>query len=172
MEKSKENKLGFFLLEFDKLKDEQQQRIGFRDNMIFITLGSIGAVFSFALENPKYNIALLVLPFICITLGWTYLANDQKISAIGKYLKNVLIPKISNDTNSWEDYLGADKRRRGRKWIQLFIDLSIFCFSGILSLIAFFILRESLSVGFKLILFLEVFLLILLGYQFIKYADI
>ena len=170
----------YLIAEYEKLKDEQHKRIGFRDNMIFVTLGAIGAVFSFSLENPQYNIALLVLPFICITLGWTYLVNDEKISSIGSYLKKSLIPKISecgkNEKitleSNWEDYLKASTSRKQRKWIQLFVDLFIFCVSGILSLVAFYILREKLNVFYNILLGFEIILLIFLASQFIKYAEI
>ena len=120
----------FLFIEYDKLKDEQHKRIEFRDHMIYLTLVGIGAVFSFALEKPNFNIAFLVLPFMCIVLGWTYLANDEKISSIGNYIRTVLLPKIqnsnfeSNKTNSWEHFLKSDKRRNQRKLIQLIIDVS------------------------------------------------
>lgn len=170
----------YLMAEYSKLKDEQHKRIEFRDHMIYVTLGAIGAVFSFALENPEYNIALLVLPFLCIALGWTYLANDEKISAIGSYIKNSLVPKIEkngkdetfNLSGNWEDYLKKDKSRRQRKWIQLFIDLSIFCVSGILSIVAFFVLKESLFISYKVLMIFEILILIILAFQFIKYADI
>lgn len=170
----------YLMAEYGKLKDEQHKRIEFRDHMIYVTLGAIGAVFSFALENPEYNIALLVLPFLCIALGWTYLANDEKISAIGSYVKNSLVPKIEECgkgetfslAGNWEDYLKKDKSRRQRKWIQLFIDLSIFCLSGILSIVAFFVLKESLFTGYKVLMIFEILILIILAFQFIKYADI
>ena len=72
----------FLIKEYEKLKDEQLKRIEFRDHMIYLTLGVVGAIFSFCLEKPEYNIAFLVLPFICTILGWTYFANDRKVSEI------------------------------------------------------------------------------------------
>jgi hypothetical protein len=68
--------------------------------MIYVNLGEISEFFSFALENPKYNYALLVLPFISIVLGGTYLANDEKISSIGRYLKEIQIPKMGKDLDT------------------------------------------------------------------------
>lgn len=162
----------FYFKEYEKLKDEQQKRIAFRDQMIYITLGVIGAVFSFALENPEYNYALLVLPFISITLGWTYLANDEKISSIGKYLKEKLIPKIGKDLKTWEDNLKTDKSRKARKWIQLFVDLAIFCFSGLISILSFFLVRENISTSLWILIGAEIFFFVFLFFQFIKYADI
>jgi L-asparagine transporter-like permease len=162
----------FYFKEYEKLKDEQHKRIAFRDQMIYVTLGVIGAVFSFALENPEYNYALLVLPFISIVLGWTYLANDEKISSIGKYLKEILLPKISKDLDTWEDNLKTDKSRKTRKWIQLFVDLAVFCLSGLISILSFFLVRENISISIWILMGAEIIFLAFLGYQFIKYAEI
>lgn len=162
----------FYFKEYEKLKDEQHKRIAFRDQMIYVTLGVIGAVFSFALENPEYNYALLVLPFISIVLGWTYLANDEKISSIGKYLIEKLIPKIGKDLDTWEDNLKTDKSRKARKWIQLFVDLAIFCFSGLISILSFFLVRENISTSLWILIGAEIIFLVFLFYQFIKYAEI
>lgn len=54
--------------------------------MIYLTLAAIGTVFSFLLKKPDFNIALLVLLFLYIVLGWTRLTNDEKISATGNCL--------------------------------------------------------------------------------------
>jgi hypothetical protein len=40
----------FLIKEYEKLKDEQHKRIEFRDHMIYLTLATIGKVFSFAFE--------------------------------------------------------------------------------------------------------------------------
>ncbi len=170
----------FLIKEFEKLKDEQYKRIEFRDHMIYLTLAAIGAVFSFALEKPDYDIALLVLPFSCIVLGWTYLTNDEKISAIGNYIRTCLVPKLTEHNpydklsleGHWEDFLKKDKSRKQRKWFQLFIDLSIYCFSGFISIISFYKLHNTVSWYFVLISIGEGILLIFLTYQFIKYADL
>src|SRR4051812_2102577 len=113
------NRIAFLIREYEKLKDEQHKRIEFRDHMIYLTLAAIGGVFSFALERPNMSIAYLVLPFLCIVLGWTYLVNDEKISSIGNYLRSVLIPKIEEVSlvekvtlkDTWEYYLRKDPKR-------------------------------------------------------------
>lgn len=177
---SEDVNIKFFLIEYDKLKDEQHKRIEFRDHMIYLTLGAIGAVFSFSLEKPEFNSVLLILPFICIVLGWTYLSNDEKISSIGKYIRDVLLPKIdgvSSDhikslNNNWDSYVRKDKRRKGRKQFQLLIDLSIYCFSAIISIIAFFIFHSEISFFHYFIIGAEIVLIIYLAVQFIRYSDI
>ena len=53
--------LNIYLQEYDKLKDEQAQRIGFRDNLLYVTLALFWTLLAFAGDkaNPY---ALLVLP--------------------------------------------------------------------------------------------------------------
>jgi hypothetical protein len=43
--------LKVWLLEYDTLKAEQTQRIGFRDNQLYVTLGLFGTIVSFAASN-------------------------------------------------------------------------------------------------------------------------
>jgi hypothetical protein len=71
----KDQILEIFLKEYDKLKSEQAQRIGFRDNLLYVTLGIFGTVVSFAVSNSANYSALLVIPWVCLILGWTYVMN-------------------------------------------------------------------------------------------------
>ena len=48
--------LQVFLIEYEKLKEEQAQRIGFRDQMIYVTLGIFGGVVSFALSDFRLDL--------------------------------------------------------------------------------------------------------------------
>jgi hypothetical protein len=86
--------LEILLAEYNVLKTEQGQRIGFRDNIIYVTLGSFGAILSFAIADKVNYHALLLIPWVCVILGWTYLVNDDKISAIGRYIRDDLEKKI------------------------------------------------------------------------------
>jgi hypothetical protein len=49
----KDQILEIFFKEYDKLKSEQTQRIGFRDNLLYVTLGLFGTVVSFAVSNAS-----------------------------------------------------------------------------------------------------------------------
>ena len=40
----KDQVLEIFFKEYDKLKTEQAQRIGFRDNLLYVTLGLFGTI--------------------------------------------------------------------------------------------------------------------------------
>lgn len=65
----KDQILEIFFKEYDKLKSEQAQRIGFRDNLLYVTLGVFGAVVSIAVSNPSNYYALLVVPWVCLILS-------------------------------------------------------------------------------------------------------
>jgi hypothetical protein len=90
--------LEILLKEYDKLKSEQTQRIGFRDNLLYVTLGLFVTVVSFAISSQANYYAFLVLPWVCLILGWNYVVNDEKISAIGKYIRYKLVDKVKEHT--------------------------------------------------------------------------
>ena len=165
------------LKEYEKLKDEQTQRIGFRDNMLYVTLVAIGGLVSFAVGSPNKHAALLLVPWVCIILGWTYLVNDEKISSIGKYLRAKLNEKIRQNMDlservllGWELEHRSDMRRVQRKIIQCLVDVFAFTLPGILS-IAIYLYLDQPHWLLKIIGMLEVFLLVGLGFEFIVYAD-
>ncbi len=177
----KQQMLEIHLHEYEKLKEEQAQRIGFRDNMLYVTIGVFGAILSFALSGSKNNYyAFLVIPWVCLILGWTYLVNDEKISAIGRYIRYILVNKIQEldpDTNiesvfGWETVHRSDKRRLRRKIEQLVIDEITFVLSGIVALLAFWFLVSQPSGTIKILCVMELVLLIILGVEILIYADL
>jgi hypothetical protein len=174
--------LGVYLQEYDKLKAEQTQRIGFRDNLLYVTLGVFGAVLSFALDKPDRAHVLLVLPWTCLVLGWTYLVNDEQISALGRYIRLELVPRVGqelqvSDTETlsilgWEIAHRSDTRRKRRKIEQLIIDEITFVFSGIAGLIAFWVLAPPSSLMIQILYFTELALLLVLAAEILIYADL
>ncbi len=62
------------LNEYVKLKDEQIARLRFRDNLLYVTLVAFGGIISYAImsDQTQYYYAFLVLPWVCLVLGWTY----------------------------------------------------------------------------------------------------
>jgi hypothetical protein len=95
MDREVENRLvNVYLHEYNKLKDEQIQRIGFRDNMIYVNLVAVGGAAAFSVSDVARLHVLLVIPWICFVLGWTYLVNDEKISAIGRYVRLTLVDSL------------------------------------------------------------------------------
>ncbi|NEO65878.1 MAG: hypothetical protein F6J98_37985 [Moorea sp. SIO4G2] len=172
--------LQVFMLEYEKLKEEQAQRIGFRDQMIYLILGIFGGILSFALSNKTNSYALLVIPWVCLILGWTYLVNDEKISAIGKYLRLTLTEKIKAQTGhtdlesifGWEIAHRSDRRRERRKLEQLIIDEITFVCSGLLALFTFWFSGTTLPWIVHFICVFEFILLLILGIEIVIYADL
>ena len=122
------------LAEYQSVKDEQKARIGFRDNLLYVTLTVVAAVIA-ATAQAEQPLMLLALPPVCVVLGWTYLVNDEKISAIGRYVRDDLGPRLtqlaggSSDFAAfgWEVAHRSDARRASRKAIQTAVDLTAFC---------------------------------------------
>ncbi|MGW2770745.1 hypothetical protein [Streptomyces sp. NPDC001275] len=129
------------LAEYQAIKDEQKARIGFRDNLLYVTLAAVAAIAA-ATAQSRQPALLLALPPVCLILGWTYLVNDEKISAIGRYIRTDLGPRLAasalvdvantpeTQTESvfgWEGAHRNDPLRRSRKIIQCVIDVVAFC---------------------------------------------
>ena len=148
-----DRRLDIHLAEYNNLKSEQAKRIGFRDNLLYVTLGAVGALCSYAMADPLHRPALLLVPWACFILGWTYLVNDQKISAIGRYLREELGPGIEALAGvspvglvfGWERAHRGDSERGQRKRFQLVVDLTAFCASSIGALLAFAYLEPNLD---------------------------
>jgi hypothetical protein len=186
----------FLVIEYDKLKAEQTQRIGFRDNLIFVHLAAVGAVASWVLTNkstPNAIYALLVIPWVCLILGWTYVVNDSHVSRIGKYVRTVLGRRASGiaqlepveiverdgrefriaDVFGWESFHRIDKRRISRKIMQCVIDEATFFLPGVFSLLSYgyFSSWSMTSLLLRGVIFMEAASLLGLFLLFIVYAD-
>jgi hypothetical protein len=176
----KDQILEIFFKEYDKLKSEQAQRIGFRDNLLYVTLGLFGTVVSFALSNSSNYYAFLVVPWVCLILGWTYVVNDEKISAIGRYIRYKLVDKVKEHTGytnmetlfGWEIAHRDDKHRKRRKIQQLIVDEITFVVSGVIALAAFWFLVPKPPIGVTILSWVELLLLIVLGVETFIYADL
>lgn len=173
--------LEIYFKEYDKLKSEQAQRIGFRDNLLYATLGLFGAIITaIALFKPANYYALLVIPWICLILGWTYLINDEKISAIGRYIRRTLTEKVKEQTGhtdiesifGWETAHRSDNRRKRRKIEQLVIDEITFIVSGIVAVICFWLLVSNAPLAVNILALIEILLLLILGWEIFIYADL
>jgi hypothetical protein len=133
------------LVEYERLKDEQKTRVTFRDNLIYATLASMAAVIAAALAADGHANLLLLLPPVAVLLGWTYLVNDEKISAIGRYIREELASRLAAQTQGrdpvfrWEQAHRSDARRATRKLLQLAVDLAMFCVSPLAAIVVFWI---------------------------------
>lgn len=166
------------LSEYEKLKQEQIARIGFRDNLIYATLIALTAVVSIVADDTTRIPVLLVLPLVCITLGWTYLVNDEKISAIGRYIRIAFSDKIRELIKSenpmlfgWEIAHRSDARRGSRKVIQFIVDEFVFVLPGLIAILIFWISTSTILLPLRWIAGTELLFLLILGFQIFSYAD-
>jgi hypothetical protein len=117
------------MAEYAALKAEQLARIGTRDNLLYATLASVGAVVAAAL-TARQAACLLMVPPACTVLGWTYLANDSKISAIREYVRSVLAPRLdalgAGPAFGWESAHLDDALYAARREVHLAVDLLMF----------------------------------------------
>lgn len=155
------------LAEYQQLKTEQVARIGFRDNLIYVTLVAIAGTLTLT-HSAHSRGYLLLAPAVAFVLGWTYLANDHMITAIGRYVREH--PALS--AMRWETDHPADRRRASRKTIQLTVDLTAFCGSALAALAAFWLAPGPRPPLLVLASAAEALAMGLLAWQFIAYAEL
>ncbi|MFY1699906.1 MULTISPECIES: hypothetical protein [unclassified Solwaraspora] len=129
-----------FLIEYEQLKAEQRARIGLRDNLIYVTLAAYAAIAAAALTVKGQAHLLLVVPFAATLLGWTHLANDEKISSLGRYVRSHLAPRLESlrpdatPVFAWEAEHRTGRGRTTRKLLQLAVDLATFNLPALVTL--------------------------------------
>lgn len=155
------------LAEYQQIKSEQVARINTRDNLIYVTLVAIAGALTISHSAASRGYLLLV-PAVAFVLGWTYLANDNMITSIGRYVREH--PALS--AMGWETDHPADKRRASQKLIQLAVDLTVFCGSGTVALAAFWLSPAPQPVILTAASVVEAAAVAVLAWQFTAYADI
>lgn len=162
--------LNILLAEYGALKDEQAKRIDRRDHLVYGTLTAIAATLVAVTKVPE---ALLLLPAAAVILGWTHLANDHMVTAIGRYLREDLgerLAKLSGEpVLGWESEHGGDTRRRQRKSIQLAVDAATFAGPALVSLGAYLVLTDPPALGWLAALLLTAAAAVLVAQQ-VAYA--
>jgi hypothetical protein len=168
---------GLLRAEYEQLKQEQRGRIGVRDNLIYATLGSMAAVIAAALQAKGPANLLLLLPPVTIVLGWTYLVNDEKVSAIGRYIRADLAPRLAALTADgapvfgWESIHRTGPRRTSRKTLQLAVDLGTFCVPALAAIVVFWV-NGPLTPAFLSVSIVEAAAVGLLTWQIFVHADL
>lgn len=131
------------LAEYDALKTEQTSRIALRDRLMYAALAALAATLTLVIQPTGRPYLLLLLPLVCIILGWTYFANDQKISAIGRYVGQHLAAAMAMSDSGvggalgWESAHRRDPLRRLDKFTQLAVDLLMFVIPSLLSTVLY-----------------------------------
>ncbi|MFF3333814.1 hypothetical protein ACFYWX_30420 [Streptomyces sp. NPDC002888] len=163
------------LAEYQSVKDEQKARIGFRDNLLYVTLAVVAAVIAAAAQARQTSM-LLALPPVCVVLGWTYLVNDEKISAIGAYVRGDLGPRLAELTGEgrtnafhWETFHRGDARRVSRKIVQCAVDLLAFCLVPLSALVVYWA-GGQVSAGLLVLSVAEALAVLGLGVYIVVYA--
>lgn len=169
------------LVEYERLKDEQKTRIGFRDNLIYATLGSMAGVIAATLTPKGSTGLLLLLPPVCLVLGWTYLVNDEKVSAIGRYVRLTVAPRLAalagavdaeaDAVFGWEVAHRSDPDRLLRKYSQLVIDLGTFCLPALTALVVYWVAGPHRG-DLMVVSIAETVTIVALAAQMVRYADL
>ncbi|MGX2993354.1 hypothetical protein JNUCC64_03515 [Streptomyces sp. JNUCC 64] len=130
--------------EYTALKAEQSARIAARDNLMYATLAALVLTATAVAGTAGHRELVLLLPPVCLVLGWTYLVNDEKVSAIGGYLRAELTPRLAvasgadpGDVLGWETAHRAQPRRTTGKYLQLAVDLVMFVAPALTALAVF-----------------------------------
>lgn len=123
----------FITLEYDKLKAEQIDRIGRRDNLLYGNLTATAAAVFGAMQAGRT--LLLAVPVVGIVLGWNYVTNDRIITDIARYLRTVLAAAAAAAADqaaplAWESYRHGLNGIATRKKIQLAVDIGAFTIPG------------------------------------------
>ena len=163
----KPDALALALAEYQQIKTEQVARINTRDNLIYVTLVAFAGALTITHSAASRGYLLLV-PAVAFVLGWTYLANDNMITAIGRYVSEH--PALS--AMRWETDHPADRRRASRKVIQLAVDLATFCGSGAAALAVFWLSPAPQSPLLTAASAVEAVAVAVLAWEFTAYADV
>ncbi|HWS35711.1 MAG TPA: hypothetical protein VN408_23595 [Actinoplanes sp.] len=164
-----------YRVEYERLKEEQKTRISVRDNLIYANLASTAAVITAAVAAKGHASLLLLLPPATVVLGWTYLVNDEKVSAIGRYVRDRLGPALNPGgapgVFGWEVEHRSDPRRRSRKLLQVAVDLLTFAVPAF-SAIVFYWANGPWHWPLLLISFAELVAVGVLAFEIVRYADL
>ncbi|MES9541459.1 hypothetical protein [Actinomadura sp. NPDC000600] len=165
------------LNEYERVKDEQKSRIGFRDNLIYATLASMAVVVGGAMRRSLDAELLVVMPPVALLLGWTYLVNDEKISAIGRYVRTDLSPRLAALVNGldtpfgWEVAHRDDRRRKSRKLLQFAVDQLLFFIAPMAALVVYWC-EGPVRAPVLTVSLVEVVALVVLAVEIARYADL
>jgi hypothetical protein len=161
------------LTEYERLKEEQIHRISVRDNLIYANLLALAGVLAATIQIKSADI-LLLLPPVSLVLGWTYVANDEKISAVGRYINSELALRLGRTFDApvfqWEIAHRSDSRRLSRKISQLTINIVTFVVPGLVAVA--YLLGSNGRPALLVVAVAELAAIGLLAVQIVVYADI
>ncbi|WP_165958752.1 hypothetical protein [Actinomadura sp. KC345] len=132
--RSESNKVevGVIVADSNQLKNEQNNRIGYRDRLVY-TAFAVAAGAVYAISQGASPLVLLGLVPAVLSLGWIYQANDTKVSEIREYVRSELAPRTQELLPEGANPFGWESWHRDRpgRWItrtgHLAVTLAIFC---------------------------------------------
>jgi hypothetical protein len=78
----------FELAEYQELKEEQRVRIAARDSLLNYHVVAVGALCALGSSSKSIAAVALAVPWVAIIFGWTYMSHEEKITAIGEYIRS------------------------------------------------------------------------------------
>jgi hypothetical protein len=127
------------MLEYSHLKEEQRLRIATRDNLVYTTLAAQAVLAGAAIQSDSPTLMFAIAP-VCVILGWTRMVNDQKVTAIRRYIHRWVRPELrstlgrgSASVLGWEAAHRVGAGWRTRKIGQVLSDLLLCCAPAILA---------------------------------------
>lgn len=160
------------LLEYEKLKDEQRDRIRFRDNLRYANLVAVGALASYA--SSSNDLAWLLVPWLCSILGWTSIANNIQVKRIGDYIDRELRREIGlgRDVFGWERFRATGWCHRLRQVFQLAVDEATFVAPGLIAILVFLAAGDPPSSWLWAIVAVETLPCVAVGIWIYVYSDV
>jgi hypothetical protein len=152
------------LAEFAALRQEVLELIKWGDQLVFISLATSGALFSFAFSAtgagvvpPSRRLALYLIPALSTAIGGLWISNGLRIARISAYLRDVLAPRVNaslatvspntgdspaiDEVLTWESSHQRDMHRWSRRLFEGFAVVMSFFFTGVLAQVL--ILQDS-----------------------------
>ena len=147
----------FVISEYNSLRAEALQRVIFRDNALFLTIGIFGGLLTFCMNSSSIN-AILAYPIIAVFIATIWAHNDYRVGEIGKYIRVRMESQIGYE--GWETYLD-NKLKKPLFRANIFSAMGIFCISQALSILFVIYYNILHSISLKVMLSGTLFLLLL-----------
>ncbi|WP_341718025.1 hypothetical protein QQG74_30245 [Micromonospora sp. FIMYZ51] len=154
--------------EYGALKAEQLERIKQRDSFLNLNIIAIGIISTLAVQVQGPGQRWLLLPWVTFILGWAYLINDDKVSAIGAHLRSAM--NRGEAQLEWEEsekgFLSAARRQVGE--VAVFLTSFVFPAVPALGLFLADIPQGSLGALLLLVAAAELILMLWLTATFLR----
>jgi hypothetical protein len=139
--------------EYEKIKEEQLERIKIRNNIFLFHIGATGAIMTHILSNDGKVLEYLVIPWICIIFAFLsyredIMTEEIKLTILKQYGR-LLIWDSSRKRDKDEDRIVKirQSRKKYNSWLEfgIFFIPSIFSFGAVLG--KYYNFMKSLFIG-------------------------